>query len=264
MNIQHRPVGEHLKAWRQRRRKSQLDLACQADISTRHLSFVETGRALPSREMILHLAEELEVPMRERNLLLVAAGYAPMFPERKLDDPAMQAARAAIDLMLEGQKPYPAFAIDRHWQIVASNRVLQVLYEGVAEYLLEPPVNAMRLTLHPDGMAPNIANIAEWREHMIVRLKQQVEITADPVLIELLREVSEYPAPDEPVHMRPPADPPIIMPFQMKTSAGLFSFFTTTMVFGSPVDITLSELAIECCFAADAETDMLVRRLSQS
>ena len=263
MNIQQRPVGEHLREWRQRRRKSQLDLACQADISTRHLSFVETGRALPSREMILHLAEELEVPMRERNLLLVSAGYAPMFPERKLDDPALQAARAAIDLMLEGQKPYPAFAIDRHWQIVASNRALQILYEGVAAHLLEPPVNAMRLTLHPDGMARRIVNLAEWREHMIARLRQQVQLTADPVLADLLREVSEYPAPE--AHAPPRlGEPPIIMQLKIQTSAGLFSFFTTTMVFGSPVDVTLSELAIECCFAADAETDMLVRRVSQS
>ena len=178
----------------------------------------------------------------------------------------MQAARAAIDLLLEGQKPYPAFAIDRHWQIVASNRALQVLYEGVAEHLLEPPVNGMRLTLHPDGMAPRIANIVEWREHMVSRLKQQVEITADPVLADLLREVSEYPAPDEPAHapLRAPGDTPIIMPFKIQTSAGLLSLFMTTMVFGSPVDITLSELAIECCFAADAETDAIVRRLAQS
>jgi transcriptional regulator with XRE-family HTH domain len=264
MNIQHRPVGEHLKAWRQRRRKSQLDLACQADISTRHLSFVETGRALPSREMILHLAEELEVPMRERNLLLVAAGYAPMFPERKLDDPAMQAARAAIDLLLEGQKPYPAFAIDRHWQIVASNRALQVLYEGVAPHLLEPPVNGVRLMLHPDGMAPNIVNLGEWHEHMLVRLRQQVEITADPVLVDLLREASEYPAPEADAPARAPGDTPIIMQLKMQTSAGLLSLFTTTMVFGSPVDVTLSELAIECCFAADAETDAIVRRLAAS
>jgi transcriptional regulator with XRE-family HTH domain len=264
MNIQHRPVGEHLRAWRQRRRKSQLDLACQADISTRHLSFVETGRALPSREMILHLAEELEVPMRERNLLLVSAGYAPMFPERSLDDPAMTSARAAIDLMLEGQKPYPAFAIDRHWQIVASNGALPVLYEGIAPHLLGRPVNGMRLTLHPDGMAPRIVNIAEWREHMLSRLKQQVEITADPVLVDLLAEVSEYPAPEEQAAPPRASDTPIIIPFKVRTSAGLLSLFTTTMVFGSPVDVTLSELAIECCFAADAETDAIVRRLALS
>ena len=264
MNIQQRPIGEHLREWRQRRRKSQLDLACQAEISTRHLSFVETGRALPSREMILHLAEELEVPMRERNLLLVSAGYAPMFPERKLDDPAMQAARAAIDLLLEGQKPYPAFAIDRHWQIVASNRALQILYEGVAPRLLEPPVNGVRLMLHPDGMAKNIVNLGEWREHMLVRLRQQVEVTADPVLVDLLREVSEYPAPDVHTPARAPSDTPIIMPLKIQTSAGLLSLFTTTMVFGTPVDITLSELAVECCFAADAETDAIVRRLAQS
>lgn len=254
-------VGEHLRAWRQRRRKSQLDLACQADISTRHLSFMETGRALPSREMLLHLAEELEIPMRERNLLLVAAGYAPMFPERRLDDPALKAARTAIDLMLEAQKPYPAFAIDRHWNVIASNRALPVLYEGVAEHLLKPPVNGMRLSLHPEGMASKIANFAEWREHLLLRVRQQVNITADPALIELLREISEYPAPAHATPSHPAAEPPIFVPFRVKTSAGLLSFFTTTMVFGTPVDVTLSELCIESFFAADPETDAIVRRL---
>jgi len=261
MNVQQPHVGEHLRAWRQRRRKSQLDLACQADISTRHLSFMETGRALPSREMLLHLAEELEIPMRERNLLLVAAGYAPMFPERRLDDPALKSARTAIDLMLEAQKPYPAFAIDRHWNVVASNRALQVLYEGVAPHLLKPPVNGMRLTLHPEGMAPKIANLAEWREHLLLRVRQQINITADPVLIELLREISDYPAPAHTTPAHPAAEPPIFVPFRVQTSAGLLSFFTTTMVFGTPVDVTLSELCIESFFAADQETDAIVRCL---
>ena len=254
-------VGEHLRAWRQRRRKSQLDLACQADISTRHLSFMETGRALPSREMLLHLAEELEIPMRERNLLLVAAGYAPKFPQRPLDDPAMKAARAAIDLILEAQKPFPAFAVDRYWNVVASNRALPFLYEGVAEHLLKPPVNGMRLTLHPEGMAPKIVNFGEWREHLLAGIRQQINISADPVLIELLREVSEYPAPPHATPARLTGDPPIVAAFRVQTSAGLLSFFTTTMVFGTPVDVTLSELALECFFAADAETDKIVRSL---
>jgi transcriptional regulator with XRE-family HTH domain len=261
MNVQQTHVGEHLRAWRQRRRKSQLDLACQADISTRHLSFMETGRALPSREMLLHLAEELEIPMRERNVLLVSAGYAPMFPERRLDDPALKAARVAIDLLLEAQKPYPAFAVDRYWNVVASNRALQVLYEGVAGHLLKPPVNGMRLTLHPEGMASKIANFAEWREHLLQRMRQQINISADPVLIELLREVSDYPAPQNAAPVHPAAEAPIVVPFRVQTSAGLLSFFTTTMVFGSPVDVTLSELAIESFFAADPETDAIVRRL---
>lgn len=196
MNIQQRPVGEHLRTWRQRRRKSQLDLACDAEISTRHLSFLETGRAMPSREMILHLAEQLEIPMRERNILLVAAGFAPIFPERALNDPALKAARTAIDLILESQKPYPAFAIDRHWTIVASNRALQILYEGVAQHLLTPPVNGMRLSLHPEGLAPRIVNLTEWRDHLFAQLRHQVDLTADPVLVELLKELSEYPVPE--------------------------------------------------------------------
>jgi transcriptional regulator with XRE-family HTH domain len=170
------PVGGLLREWRQRRRLSQLDLACDAGISTRHLSFVETGRAQPSREMVLHLSEQLEVPVRERNILLVAAGYAPIFPERALADPALAAARGAIDLVLERQKPFPAFALDRHWQMAASNAVLPELYEGVAPDLLQPPVNAMRLSLHPSGLAPRIVNLAEWRAHLLYRLRRQVEL----------------------------------------------------------------------------------------
>src|SRR6516225_836550 len=189
------PVGHHLREWRQRRRLSQLDLACDAGISTRHLSFVETGRAHPSRDMLLHLSEQLDVPVRERNVLLVAAGYAPIFPERPLADPAMAAARAAIDLVLERQKPYPAFALDRHWTIVASNAALPELYDAVAPGLLQPPVNAMRLSLHPQGLAPQIVNLVEWRAHLLHRLRRQVELTADRGLIDLLREVGDYPGP---------------------------------------------------------------------
>src|SRR5258708_23513148 len=163
MNIQQIHVGEHLRSWRQRRRLSQLDLALDAEISARHLSFVETGRSQPSREMILHLAEQLAIPMRERNVLLVAAGFAPIFPERRLDDPALAAVRDAIDVVIEGHKPYPAFTLDRHWNIVASNRALQELYEGGPPDLLQPPVNAMRLSLHPEGVAPRIEHLAEWR-----------------------------------------------------------------------------------------------------
>src|SRR5215472_18269346 len=176
MGQQRQTIGGHLREWRQRRRMSQLDLASEAGISTRHLSFVETGRALPSRDMLLHLTEQLEVPARERNVLLVAAGYAPMFPERPLEDPALAAARAAIDLVLDRQKPYPAFALDRHWHIVASNAALPELYDGVAPELLQPPVNVMRLSLHPRGLAPRIANLAEWRAHLLFRLRRQAEL----------------------------------------------------------------------------------------
>src|ERR1700756_3180434 len=179
------PVGHLLREWRQRRRLSQLALACDAGISTRHLSFIETGRAQPSRDMVLHLSEQLEVPVRERNVLLVAAGFAPMFPERPLEDPALTAARAAVDLVLERQKPYPAFALDRHWHVVASNAALPELYGGVEPELLRPPVNVMRLSLHPNGLAPRIANLAEWRAHLLFRLRRQAALRPPAGLVDL-------------------------------------------------------------------------------
>jgi transcriptional regulator with XRE-family HTH domain len=259
-----KPVGDLLREWRQRRRMSQLDLACEAEISTRHLSFVETGRSQPSREMILHLAEMLEIPVRERNLLLVAAGFAPIFRERPLDDPALTLVRNAIDMVLERQKPYPAFGIDRHWNVAMSNAALPELYTGVSEELLERPVNAARLTLHPKGMAPRIANFAEWRAHTLTRLRHDIDLTADPVLVDLLREVSDFPAPvtTRPSHAVP--DPnAVLIPFKVMTDAGLLSFVTTTTLFGTPIDVTLSELAVELFFPADAETDAIVRQLDQ-
>jgi transcriptional regulator with XRE-family HTH domain len=255
-----RPIGDLLREWRQRRRLSQLTLACDAEISTRHLSFIETGRSQPSREMILHLSEQLAVPMRDRNILLVAAGYAPMFPERSLDDPALQSVRKAIDLVLESQKPFPAFALDRHWNIVASNGALPEVYIGVAARLIQPPINALRLTLHPDGLARRIANLSEWREHSLARLRRQIDVTADPVLIELLRELSQYPVPGGKQYAVAPADESAVaIPFRIRTDQGLLSFFTTTTMFGSPVDITLSELAVECFYPSDAATAEIVR-----
>jgi transcriptional regulator with XRE-family HTH domain len=278
-------VGDLLREWRQRRRLSQLELACDAEISTRHLSFMETGRAQPSREMILHLSEQMEIPMRERNVLLVAAGYAPIFPERSLEDPALQTVRKAIDLILEGQKPYPAFAIDRHWIIVASNQALPEIYEGIAPHLLQPPVNALRLTLHPEGLAPRVANLQEWHEHVAARLRRQIDVTADPVLIDLLREFSGYPGAtlmskeESPVSnackLASTSDASrsramqqgrenlpehaVVVPFRLNTVFGLLSFFTTTTVFGTPVDVTLSELAIESFYPADTATVEAVR-----
>src|SRR5215831_7969028 len=175
-------VGSLLKEWRQRRRLSQLDLACEADISTRHLSFLETGRSTPSREMLLRLAEQLEVPLRERNVLLNAAGYAPVFLERALDDPALAAAREAVNLVLEGHQPYPALAVDRHWNLVAANDAVPPLLAGVDPSLVSSPVNVLRLALHPKGLALRTANLPEWRAHLLARLRRQVELTADPVL----------------------------------------------------------------------------------
>ena len=192
---QSQSVGDLLREWRQRRRMSQLDLSLEAEISTKHLSFLETGRSQPSREMVLNLAEQLEIPLRERNVLLVAAGFAPVFAERKLEDPALQAARKAMDLVLAGHEPYPALAVDRHWTLVAANAAVGRLIAGADPALLRPPVNVLRLSLHPKGMALAIANLPEWRAHLLARLRRQIEVSADPVLAELLGELSAYPVP---------------------------------------------------------------------
>jgi transcriptional regulator with XRE-family HTH domain len=261
-----RAIGDLLREWRQRRRLSQLDLACEAEISTRHLSFLETGRSQPSREMVLHLAEQLEVPQRERNVLLVAAGYAPMFPERLLEDPVLDNVRRAIHLVLEAQKPYPAFAIDRRWNIAASNAALPQLYEGVSPDLLKPPVNALRLGLSPQGLAPKIANLAEWRAHLLARLRRQIDVTGDAVLMELLQELLTYPGgvsktPAMPVGAMQHA---VVVPLQIRAGAQMLSFFSTTTIFGSPVDVTLSELALECFYPADQATADAVRTMTDS
>ena len=254
------PFGALLREWRTRRRLTQLALACDAEISTRHLSFLETGKAAPSREMILHLSAQLDVPMRERNVLLVAAGYAPHFSERALEDPALIPARQAVEMVLEAQKPYPAFAIDRHWTLVASNNALPELYERVSPALLRPPVNGLRLTLHPDGLAPQITNLVEWRAHLLARLRHQIDLTADPVLIDLLREVTQYPAPPASVATHAPdLAHAAAVPFRVSVNRGVLDFFSTTTVFGTPVDVTLSELALECFYPANAQTAALVR-----
>jgi transcriptional regulator with XRE-family HTH domain len=257
-------VGDHLREWRRRRRMSQLDLAVDAEISTRHLSFVESGRAQPSREMVLHLAERLAVPLRDRNLLLVSAGYAPVFAERPIGDPALAAARKAIDLVLKGHEPYPALAVDRHWTLVDANRAVAPLLAGAAPALLKPPVNVLRLSLHPDGLAPRIANLPEWRAHLLERLRKQIDASADPVLVALLDELRALPAPSR---RPPPAPNPdyagVVVPLKLATEAGVLSFLSTTTVFGTPVDVTLSEIALESFFPADRATAEALQRRSQ-
>lgn len=261
-----RPIGEFLREWRQRRRLSQLDLALDADISTRHLSFMETGRALPSRDMVLRLAERLDIPLRERNALLVAAGYAPMFSQRGLDDPQLQPARKAMELVLAGHEPYPALAVDRHWQMVASNRAVPPLLAGIDAALLQPPVNVLRLSLHPAGLAPRIVNYTQWRAHLFERLRRQIEVTADPVLTDLLDELTGYPAPVMATAARTADAGPdlagMVMPLKFASEFGTLSFISTITVFGTPVDVTLSELALETFFPADAATAEALRRLA--
>jgi transcriptional regulator with XRE-family HTH domain len=265
-----RPVGDLLREWRERRRLSQMALALDAEVSTRHLSFLETGRARPSREMLLRLAEHLSIPLRERNTMLLAAGYAPAYPERPIDDPALTTAREVIERVLTGHEPYPALAVDRHWTLIAANRAVAPLLAGLPAAMVQPPVNVLRLSLHPEGMAPRIANLRQWRDHLLTRLERQVELSADPVLKELLAELKGYPAADlQPVREHAPRDEEspgltgVAVPLSLQTDHGLLSFISTTMVFGTPVDVTLSELAIEAFFPADAGTAEILPRLLQ-
>lgn len=256
-----RSFGDHLREWRVRRRLSQLDLAQEADISTRHLSFVETGRSVPSREMVLRLAERLDVPLRERNALLVAAGYAPMYRERPLDDPALDAARRAVELILKGHEPYPALAVDRHWNLVSYNRAVPHLMKAADPSLLQAPVNVLRLSLHPQGLAPQIANLAQWRSHLFDRLRQQIHVTGDAQLAALLEELRGYPVPENGRAQLAGEHPGVVMPFQFRTPAGILSFISTTTIFGSPVDVTLQELAMETFFPADEFTAAALREM---
>ena len=255
-----KPFGDHLRRWRQHRRLSQLDLADEAAISTRHLSFMETGRSVPSREMVLRLTERLGIPLRERNALLVAAGYAPMYRERALDDPALASARQAVELILKSHEPFPALALDRHWNLVAANAALPHLLAGAAPELLKPPINVLRLSLHPQGLATKIVNLAQWRSHLLERLRQQVVATADPVLAALLEELRGYPLPEgahdthlDGEHLG------VVMPFKFRTDHGVLSFISTTTIFGTPVDVTLQELMLETFFPADPFTGGVLR-----
>ncbi|MGE8319034.1 MAG: helix-turn-helix domain-containing protein [Comamonas sp.] len=255
------PFGEHLRHWRQHRRLSQQNLAFEAEVSTRHLSYVETGRAQPSREMVLRLAERLSVPLRERNALLVAAGFAPMYQARPLDHPELAAARQAVDLVLQGHEPNPALAVDRHWNLVAANAIVPLLLDGVALHLLAPPVNVLRLSLHPEGLGPRLANAAQWRAHLLHRLQQQIAATADGQLQALHDEIAAYPFAED-KNASPPS--PIAVPFELHSPLGKLSFISTITIFGTPVDVTLQELAVESFFPANAETQAALRRLRQA
>lgn len=250
-------IGKHICYWRQRRRLSQLAFALDVNISQKHLSFIESGRSSPSREMVLRLAEHLKVPLRERNVMLLAAGYAPVFPERRLDDPTLGAARAAIDLVLKAHEPFPAIAIDRHWTLMAANAAVPALLEMVVDKtLLKPPVNVLRLSVAPGGLAPHIVNFPEWRAHLLARLRHQIDVTADQKLELLLGDLQSYPLPVSPVIESTPISDlaSIVVPFRLKTPQGILSFLSTTTVFGTPVDVTLSELALEVFLPADKAT----------
>jgi transcriptional regulator with XRE-family HTH domain len=267
-------VGSLLREWRERRRLSQLGLAVDAGVSARHVSFVENGRARPSPEMVLHLAERLEVPLRERNQLLLSAGYAPVYGQRTLDDAEMKPVREAIGQVLGGHEPYPALVVDQHWNMVAANRGLATLTEGVAAELMEEPVNVLRVALHPKGLAPRIVNLAEWRTHLLERLDRQIMATNDPVLVALRDELVAYPATDASGNGHGTDDGgipggerdglmatdgaqlarDIVVCLRLRAGDAELAFFSTVATFGTAIDVTISELAIESFFPADRAT----------
>ena len=252
-------AGELLREWRGRRRMSQLDLALEAGVSARHLSFVETGRSVPSREMVLTLAEHLEVPLREQNSLLLAAGYAPVFTEMDLQDEQMSPVRDALDAILTGHEPYPAVIVDREWEIVASNDPAGMLLEGVSEELVSPPANALRITLHPDGLAPRILNFEEWSSHLLTRLRRQALLSQDPALAELERELLSYPGVEQSSGIAEPEEM-LFVPMRLRLpNDTVLSLFSTVATFGTALDITLEELSIEAFFPADEATKDYLR-----
>ena len=258
MEVASPPFGILLRRWRQHRRLSQLELAETAESSTLYLSTLETGRATPSRDMVLRLAEHLEVPLRERNAMLLSAGYAPSFEERPLTE--MSAARRAIDSVLAAHRPYPAFAVDRHWNVVLSNNALPQLYEGCAPELLTAPINAVRLLMHPHGLAARLLNLAEWREHTIVALRRQLAARPDPKIEDLLKEVIGYAGKAQADTAHDAQN--IAIPLKIATSYGIMSFIGTTTVFGTPTEVTLSELALEMWFPEDAETAAIAAKMT--
>lgn len=244
-------AGSALREWRLRRNLSQLDLAVRADVSTRHLSYVETGRARPSPEMILRLCEELAVPLRDQNQILLSGGYAPAHPEHSLTDPPMADINAAIEAILQAHQPYPALVIDGRWELVTANEAAFLMLDGVAEELLEPPVNVLRLSLDPRGLAPRIANLAEWRDHLVVRLRRQYDASGDPVIGAMLEEMAD----GGPVPHPSAVSSALVVPLDLRVADDtVLSFVSTTTVFGTPREVTLSELAIEAFYPADEAT----------
>ena len=255
-------LGPLLRRWRGRQRRSQADLAADAGVSARHLSFIETSRSTPSRDVLLRLADRLDVPLREQNTLLVAAGYAPRYPERSLADPALATVRRGVEAVLRGFEPYPALAVDRRWNLVSANGAVPLLLAGVDEELLAAPMNVLRVALHPLGLAGRTVNYAEWRGHLLARLARQAGRSADPGLAELLDELRTLPPPPG---VRSEAAPQVrgdevAVPLRLRVDAQVYSFYSTTTVFGTPVDVTLDELAIEAFLPADAATAEALQR----
>lgn len=260
-------AGDLLRDWRQRRRLSQLALAIDTDISQRHLSFIESGRSLPSRDMVLRLTEQLDVPLRERNAILMAAGFAPIYRDRPLDSPELAGARLIIQRILDGHDPHPALAVDRQWTMLAANRAVGALLADVAGHLLTGPVNVLRVSLHPEGLASRVVNFREWRSHIFNRLSREIDISADVQLAALLDELKSYPVPFEartPKNSAGNGHADIAVPLILSSPAGPLSFLSTTTVFGTATEVTLSEVTIEAFFPADAETSKAMAELTTS
>ncbi|MFI6683925.1 helix-turn-helix domain-containing protein [Streptomyces sp. NPDC050485] len=254
-----RSLGDLLRQWRKHRLLSQLDLATRAEISPRHLSFIENGRSAPSRDTVLRLAEALGLELRERNPLLLAAGYAPVYRETGLEAPHMSAVRDMVRQVLAAHEPYPAVVLDRYWNRVDANDPAWLFGLGVAPRLLEEPVNLLRVSLHPEGMAPRIANLGEWRAHLLSRLRQQVTMTADPELARLYDELIRYPCDQPEPRVELPGPGEIAVPLRLRYEGRELAFFSTMATFGTPLDITVAELAIESFFPADPETAEVLR-----
>jgi transcriptional regulator with XRE-family HTH domain len=252
-------IGDLLRQWRERRRISQLELASRAEVSQRHLSFVENGRSVPSRDMVLRLAERLDLALRERNHLLLAAGYAPVYDETSLDAPRMAAVQTAVQQLLSAHEPFPAIVIDRLWNRIYANDPTNLFVIGIAEELRQEPVNVLRVSLHPEGMAPRIVNLGEWRAHLLHRLRQQIAMTADPELIKLYDELLGYPCDQQEPTVELPGPGQIAVPLRLRYGGRVLSFFATVSMFGTPLDVTVSELAIESFFPSDEETATVLR-----
>ncbi len=254
-----RPFGELLRQWREHRRLSQLELSVQAEVSARHLSFVETGRSTPSRDMVIRLSERLDVPLRERNQLLIAAGYAPIYSQTLLESAHMSAVLAAIRMVLSGQEPFPAAVVDRNWNLIEQNSGFELFTRGVDPELLAAPLNVQRLALHPNGLADRIVNLGEWRAHVLGRMRRRMDVTADPEITALYQELRAYPSQRSEPEIVLPAPGDIVVPLKIRHGERVLSFFSAVATFGMPLDVTVAELAIETFFPATPETAALLR-----
>lgn len=253
------PVGELLRSWRTRRRLSQLELSSRAEISTRHLSFVETGRSRPTPQMILRISDHLDVPLRERNQLLLAGGYAPAYPEHTLDAPELEGVRAALRQVLVAHEPHPALLINRYWEMLDANSSLDALGGGVAAHLMEPPANVLRLALHPDGLAPRILNLPQWRAHLLAQVRSRADQTGDPRLRELHEELASYPGGLDPT--RSAGD--VVLPLRLSHPEGELSLLSIAAALETAADVTVADLSIETFYPADRVTSERLRAASR-